>query len=218
MSLDLIARQLKRETEAADLARKRMHDARREANSAATPQATSKAAKRSSSSRIRSQPQSRAATESCPRGRAGLDAASVVNHLKEADPHTLALITMKVCLDCLGKNPGHRSSNSPPPSARPCNWGSALLLRRGVSRPVQTGRPVLPPKHRLAPEGHRHQTHLQPRRHRVGTMGQRRESQGWPMATPGHERHNRMATRAVIAPVVAKNHHQNLLLPRVHRT
>ena len=38
-------------------------------------------------------------------GQAGLSAAEVVNHLKGADPHTLALITMKTCLDVLGKDP-----------------------------------------------------------------------------------------------------------------
>ena len=38
-------------------------------------------------------------------GRAGLDAVEVVKHLKDADPHSLALITMKVVLDVLGKEP-----------------------------------------------------------------------------------------------------------------
>ena len=38
-------------------------------------------------------------------GKAGLDAVEVVNHLKEADPYSMALITMKVVLDVLGKDP-----------------------------------------------------------------------------------------------------------------
>lgn len=38
-------------------------------------------------------------------GKAGLDAVEVVNHLKGADPYSMALITMKVVLDVLGKDP-----------------------------------------------------------------------------------------------------------------
>ena len=105
MSLDLIARQLKRETEAAELARKRMHDARREANerSYASSNIESRKAIVQFTDPIATTITRRYGKLS--QGRAGLDAASVVNHLKGADPHTLALITMKVCLDCLGKNP-----------------------------------------------------------------------------------------------------------------
>ena len=39
------------------------------------------------------------------RGSAAVDAATVFKHLKEADPNVLALITMKVALDTLGKTP-----------------------------------------------------------------------------------------------------------------
>ena len=37
------------------------------------------------------------------RGTAAVDAATVFKHLKDADPNTLALLTMKVSLDVLGK-------------------------------------------------------------------------------------------------------------------
>ena len=104
MSFDLIARQLKRETEAAELARKRMADARHtayEANYASSNIESRKAIAKFTD------PIATTITQrfgKLSQGRAGLDAATVVNHLKLADPHTLALITMKVCLDILGKN------------------------------------------------------------------------------------------------------------------
>ena len=101
--IDTIGRQLKRETEAAELARKRMHDARHQANERnyASSNIESRKAIAAFTDPIATTITSRYGKLS--QGRAGLDAASVVNHLKGADPHTLALITMKVCLDCLGK-------------------------------------------------------------------------------------------------------------------
>ncbi len=86
MSLDLIARQLKRETEAAELARKRMHDARREANerSYASSNIESRKAIAQFTDPIATTITRRYGKLS--QGRAGLDAASVVNHLKGPTP------------------------------------------------------------------------------------------------------------------------------------
>ena len=104
MTFDLIARQLQRETEAAELARKRLQDARREANerSYASSNIESRKAINKFLDPIASTIIKRYGKLTS--GKAGLDAAEVVNHLKGADPHTLALITMKTCLDVLGKD------------------------------------------------------------------------------------------------------------------
>ena len=105
MTFDLIARQLQRETEAAELARKRLHDARREANerSYASSNIESRKAIAQFVDPIAQRIGERLFT--LRRGTGAVDAAQVYKHLKDADHHHLALITMKTALDVLGKDP-----------------------------------------------------------------------------------------------------------------
>lgn len=105
MSLDLIARQFKRETEAAELARKRLQDRRREASerSYASSNIESRKAIAKFVDPIAKRIEERLFV--LRRGKGAVDAAQVFKHLKDADHHHLALITMKTVLDVLGKEP-----------------------------------------------------------------------------------------------------------------
>ena len=103
--LSLVSRQLQRETQSHEEARTRLQTKTRTAED-----------KSYASSTIYGQKAVKAlldpvAARICKKygalssGSAGLDAVEVVKHLKDADPHSLALITMKVVLDVLGKDP-----------------------------------------------------------------------------------------------------------------
>ena len=104
-ALDNLARQLQRETQAHDEAvaslRRKYHAANERAY--ASSNLVGQAALRSQIHNISERIQKRygALTQ----GRAGIDAETVVQYLKGADPDVLALITLKVLLDVLGKDP-----------------------------------------------------------------------------------------------------------------
>lgn len=104
-NLALIARQLQRETEAHEEARKRLQDRHREAcdKRYASSNVEGRAAVREFLEPIAKRIEARYGALTS--GRSGMDAVEVVKHLKDADPYILALITMKVCLDVLGKDP-----------------------------------------------------------------------------------------------------------------
>lgn len=104
-NLSLIARQLQRETQAAEEAKHRLRKNHRQAceNSYASSNVDSRAAISKFLDPIAARIQRRYGSLSS--GKSGMDASSIVNHLKAADPHILALITMKTALDVLGKDP-----------------------------------------------------------------------------------------------------------------
>ena len=103
--LDLVARQLRRETEAAEFARHNLQTRRQAANerSYASSNIESRKAIAAHLEAVAERIQGRMAMLSS--GRAALDADTVVRHLRDADAQTLALITMKTALDVLGKDP-----------------------------------------------------------------------------------------------------------------
>ena len=103
--LELVARQLRRETEAAEEARHNLQKRRAAANerSYASSNIESRKAIAANLEAVAERIQGRMAMLSS--GRAALDAETVVSHLKSADPQTLALIAMKTALDVLGKDP-----------------------------------------------------------------------------------------------------------------
>ena len=101
--LSLISRQLRRETEQGELARKRLQDNTRKAEDRAY-----------SSSTVYGQQMLRGATakisenmtqslKHVAKGRGGQDFATCYKHLKNADTDVLAILTMKVCLDILAQ-------------------------------------------------------------------------------------------------------------------
>ena len=103
--LSLVSRQLQRETQSHEEARHRLQTKTRTAedksyaSSTIYGQKAVKALLDPVAARIRKK------YGALSSGTAGLDAVEVVKHLKDADPHSLALITMKVVLDVLGKEP-----------------------------------------------------------------------------------------------------------------
>ena len=103
--LSLVSRQLQRETQSHEEARVRLQTKTRAAEDKSYASSTIygrkavKALLDPVATRIRKK------YGALSSGTAGLDAVEVVQHLKDADPHSLALITMKVVLDVLGKEP-----------------------------------------------------------------------------------------------------------------
>ena len=103
--LDLISRQLQRETQSHEEARIRLQTRTRDAHDRSYASSTvygRKAVKALLDPVAACIKRKYGALSS---GKAGLDAVEVVAHLKGADPHSMALITMKVVLDVLGKEP-----------------------------------------------------------------------------------------------------------------
>lgn len=103
--LSLIARQLQRETEAAEEARHRLQQRRLQANQNAY--ASSNIEGRKAINKYLD-PIAQLITKRLGKlssGKTGLDAATVVKHIADGDPHTMALITLKTALDVLGKDP-----------------------------------------------------------------------------------------------------------------
>lgn len=103
--LSLISRQLQRETQAHEEQRLRLQNSRRAAEDRSYASSTiyGQQSIRAVLEPVSTQIKKRFGALSS--GRAGLDAVEVVNHLRDADPNLLALITMKVILDVLGKEP-----------------------------------------------------------------------------------------------------------------
>ena len=101
----LIARQLQRETTAAEEARHRFLTRHKQAedNSYASSNVESRAAIRKFLEPIAKRIEERLFT--LRRGTAAVDAEAVYKHLKDADPYNLSLITLKSALDVLGKDP-----------------------------------------------------------------------------------------------------------------
>ena len=103
--LSLVSRQLQRETQSHEEARIRLQTKTKDAHERSYASSTIygqkaiKALLDPVATRIRKK------YGALSSGSAGLDAVEVVQHLKDADPHSLALITMKVVLDVLGKDP-----------------------------------------------------------------------------------------------------------------
>ena len=104
-ALDNLARQLQRETQAHDEAvaslRRKYHAANERAY--ASSNLVGQAALRSQIHNISQHIQKRYGALTS--GRAGIDAETVVQYLKGVDPDVLALITLKILLDVLGKEP-----------------------------------------------------------------------------------------------------------------
>ncbi len=103
--LSLIARQLRRETQAAEEAAHRLTKATKEAED--RTYASNTVYGRHAVKHLL-EPVSKRITErlfTLRRGSGAVDATEVFKHLKDADANTLALITMKTVLDVLGKDP-----------------------------------------------------------------------------------------------------------------
>ena len=103
--LDLISRQLQRETQSQEEARIRLQTRTRDAHDRSYASSTVYGRKAVKALLDPVADCIKRKYGSLSSGKAGLDAVEVVQHLKEADPHSMALITMKVVLDVLGKNP-----------------------------------------------------------------------------------------------------------------
>jgi DNA-directed RNA polymerase len=103
--LSLIARQLQRETEAAEEARHRLQQRRLQANkkSYASSNIEGRKAIKKFLDPIAKRIGERMFT--LRRGAGAVDAVEVYKHLKDGDYQTMALITMKTALDVLGKEP-----------------------------------------------------------------------------------------------------------------
>ncbi len=103
--LTLIARQLQRETQAAEEAATRLRTKYREAcdRSYASSNIDSRKAIKTFLEPIALRITERLFT--LRRGTGAVDAVEVFKHLKDADPNILALLTMKTALDVLGKDP-----------------------------------------------------------------------------------------------------------------
>ena len=101
--LSLISRQLQRETQAHEEARHRLLKNTREASdrSYASNTVYGRHAVKTLLEPVAAQIRKRYGALSS--GKSGMDAVEVVNHLKEANAETLALIAMKTVLDVLGK-------------------------------------------------------------------------------------------------------------------
>ena len=101
--LSLIARQLKHETLQAKEAIERLNSSTIKGEQGAYASSTiyGQALLRTNIDRVAKRIRDR--IHLLRRGTAAVDAATVFNHLKDADPNTLALLTMKVSLDVLGK-------------------------------------------------------------------------------------------------------------------
>lgn len=103
--LTLVARQLQRETQAAEEAATRLRTKYREAcdkNYASSNIDSRKSIKTFLGPiALRIQKKYGALTS----GKAGMDYETIAKHLKDADPYILALLTMKTALDVLGKDP-----------------------------------------------------------------------------------------------------------------
>lgn len=99
----LIARQLQRETQAQTEARHRLSNQTRTAHERSYGSSTvyGRKAIKSHIGKVADNIERRLGTLSS--GRAGMDAATIIKHLKGADHSVLALLTMKKCLDVLGK-------------------------------------------------------------------------------------------------------------------
>ena len=104
MDLDLISRQLQRETQSHEEARIRLQAATRTAQDRSYASSTVYGRKAINSLLKPIVERITKRYGALSSGKAGLDGVDVVKHLKEADPNTMALITMKVVLDVLGKD------------------------------------------------------------------------------------------------------------------
>ena len=104
-NVSLIARQLQRETQAAEEAAHRLRTRYREAcdNSYGSSNIDSRKAIKQFLDPIAQRLTKR--LKMLTSGQAGLDAETIVKHLADADPQILALLTMKSTLDVLGKDP-----------------------------------------------------------------------------------------------------------------
>lgn len=104
-NLSLIARQLQRETEAAEEARHRLQQRRLSANEKAY--ASSNIEGRKAIKHYLDPIAKRIAERlfTLRRGKGAVNAATVYQHLKDGDHQTMALITLKTALDVLGKDP-----------------------------------------------------------------------------------------------------------------
>ena len=105
MDLDLISRQLQRETQSHEEARIRLQTATRAAQDRSYASSTIYGRKAINSLLKPVVERITKRYGALSSGKAGLDAIDVVKHLKDADPYAMALITMKVVLDVLGKEP-----------------------------------------------------------------------------------------------------------------
>ena len=103
--LALVARQLQRETQAAEEAATRLKAKHKQAcdNSYASSNIDSRKAISTFLEPIAQRIQKKYGVLTS--GKAGMDYETIVKHLKDADPHILALLTMKSALDVLGKDP-----------------------------------------------------------------------------------------------------------------
>ena len=103
--LSLVSRQLQRETQSHEEARIRLQTRTKEAHDRSYASSTIYGQK---AIKALLDPVAKCITErlfTLRRGSAAVDAVEVYKHLVDADPHSLALITMKVVLDVLGKDP-----------------------------------------------------------------------------------------------------------------
>ncbi|MCP4973785.1 MAG: hypothetical protein GY914_08960, partial [Prochlorococcus sp.] len=103
--LDLVARQLQRETQAAEEAATRLKAKHKQAcdNSYGSSNIESRKAINTFLAPIAERIQKKYGVLTS--GKAGMDYETIVKHLKDADPYILALLTMKSALDVLGKDP-----------------------------------------------------------------------------------------------------------------
>ncbi len=102
---NLISRQLQRETQAHGEAKHRLINATREASDKSYASNTVYGRKSVNALLEPVAKQIRKRFGALTSGKAGMDAVEVVEHLKQANAESLALITMKTVLDVLGKDP-----------------------------------------------------------------------------------------------------------------